>query len=285
MENRVIHIWGGAGSIGSELVRQLAISGNELTVLDIDETRMFDLVEELRLDGLNVRGFVADVRDKEFISNYMQNNSYPDYVINAAARKHVTPMEDTPMEAVSTNIGGVFNLINFCNKYHCKLIQISTDKVVNAACIMGATKKVAELMVRNARYVSVRFGNVMGSRGSVIPIWQKQMEQGKPLTVTDERMERYMMTIEEACSLVIEAAQMEDVEGKVVCLDMGARIKILDLAKEILKRSGMENIRPDGSIGDSLRMIGMRQGEQLVERLMTEDEEESAEKRGKFWIW
>lgn len=271
MENKLVYIFGGAGSIGSELTRQLS-EKNRVRIFDIDETRMFDLVEELRLEGREVKGYVLDVRNIEELKSYVEKNEYPNLVINCAARKHVTPMEQTPMEAVSVNIEGTYNLIGFCSKFGAKLINISTDKVVNADCVMGATKKVAELMVKNAGFTSVRFGNVMGSRGSVIPIWQKQMNEGKPLTITDEHMERYMMTIEQACSLVIEVAQMEDVKGKVVILDMGEPVRILDLAKKILGKE------------DGYRIIGIRPGEKLSERLMSEDEEKRAEKRGKFYI-
>lgn len=267
MENKKIYIYGGAGSIGSELVRQLA-DNNEVTVFDIDETRMFDLVEELKLEGKSVWGYVVDVRNKdELIGN-------PDIIINAAARKHVTPMEATPMEAVSVNIEGTYNLIKFADDCEADLINISTDKVVNADSVMGATKKVAELMVKNARHTSVRFGNVLGSRGSVIPIWQKQMDDGKSLTVTDSKMTRYMMTIEQACSLIIEAIEHPHY-GEILILDMGEPINILELAKSIVEKSGK-----DGEI----RFIGSRPGEKLTEKLMTAEEEKVAEKKGKFYI-
>ena len=267
MENDLIYIFGGAGSIGSELVRQLA-EKNRIVIFDIDETRMFDLVEELRLEGKDVSGYVMDVRDKHAIDEFIFGKAYPSVVINAAARKHVTPMEDTPMEAVSVNIEGTYNLIEICRKYEVKLINISTDKVVNSDNIMGATKKVAEIMVRNAGFTSVRFGNVMGSRGSVLSIWQKQKDAGKPLTVTDERMERYMMTIEEACSLIIKVIPEEG--GHIYILDMGDPVRILDLAKKI--------------VGENIRMIGIRPGEKLTEQLMTEEERSRAKKIGNIWI-
>ena len=269
MGNKTIYIFGGAGSIGAELTRQLSVK-NRVYIFDINETEMFDLVEELKLEGREVGGGVVDIRDVTALQRVFA--LHPNYIINAAARKHVTPMEETPMEAVSVNIEGVVNLLSFAVETDSGFIQISTDKVVNACSVMGATKRVAELIVRNAGYTSVRFGNVMGSRGSVIPIWQKQVDQGKPLTVTDANMQRYMMTIEEACSLVIDVMSMDDVDGKVVCLDMGERVKILDLAKKILGKE------------DGIRMIGMRPGEMLVERLMSEEEESRAEKRGRFWV-
>lgn len=267
MENKTIFITGMAGSIGSELARQL-VPKNRVYGIDIDETRLFDLVEELRLEGYDIRGKVVDVRQKNLAVSLAI-----DIIFHCAARKHVSPMEETPMEAVSVNIEGTYNMLQYVPKWNVKtFVNISTDKVVNAENIMGVTKKVAEIMVRNAQQTSVRFGNVMGSRGSVIPIWQKQMDDGKPLTVTDPQMERYLMTLEEACSLVIAVAQMNDVAGKVVCLDMGPRENILALAKKILGKE------------DGIRIIGRRPGEQFIERLMTEDEEKRAKKLGKFWI-
>lgn len=279
MENKSIFITGAAGSIGSELVRQLAPK-NKLTLIDIDETRLFDLVEEMRLEGYDVTGRVVDVRNYEDIRSLFYAEHGPQVIFHAAARKHVTPMEQTPMEAVSVNIQGTHNMLRLAKQFEVSaFVNISTDKVVNATCVMGATKKVAEIMVRNAGYTSVRFGNVMGSRGSVIPIWQKQIDDGKPLTVTDARMERYMMTIEQACSLVINVAQMEDVAGAVVCLDMGKQVKILDLAKQIL---GKED--PNFEHQKGIRMIGIRPGEQLSEQLMSAEEEKIAKKVDKYFI-
>ena len=274
MQNKIILVTGGAGSIGSELVRQLAF-GNRVVVIDIDETRMFDLVEELKNEGCDIDGYVVDVRDKDALER-ADPQMRPDVIFHCAARKHVSPMEATPLEAVSVNIQGTFNMLKFTLDHNVStFINISTDKVVNSDCIMGATKKVAELMVRNAGYTSVRFGNVMGSRGSVIPIWQKQIDEGKPLTITDEKMERFMMTIPEAVELVIKASQMEKVAGKVVILDMGKPINILSLAQEILNKAGSQ-------VGT--RVIGVRPGEKLYEKLMTEDEEKRAEKIDNFYI-
>ena len=200
---------------------------------------------------------------------------FPTYIFHAAALKHVTPSEWYPMEYVKTNILGTQNVINFAKSFGCVFfVNISTDKVVNAESIMGITKKVAEKMVKNAGYISVRFGNVMGSRGSVLPIWQKQVEQGKPITVTDERMERYMMTIPQACELVIQAATYDNF-GKVLVLDMGKHVNILQLAKEIIQKSGRDI---------EIKTIGMRKGETLSEKLMTEEEEKSAKKEDNYWI-
>ena len=157
MEGKDILVLGGAGSIGSEIVRQLAPKNN-IFVIDIDETRMFDLVEELRLEGFNVKGRVGDIRDEDLLRDRSASWCIPDVIFHCAARKHVSPMEDTPMEAVSVNIIGTENVIRLAKSWaKTKLINISTDKVVNADCVMGATKKVAEIMVKNAGYISVRF--------------------------------------------------------------------------------------------------------------------------------
>jgi len=273
MEDKRIIITGGAGSIGSELVRQLA-DKNVIMVLDINETAMFDLVEELKLEGKQIFGHVVDVRDEDAM-DIVFSNFEPDIVFNAAARKHVTPMENTPMEAVSVNITGVWNLINACKLHYVRtLVNISTDKV-NGKTIMGQTKGVAETMIKNAGYTSVRFGNVMGSRGSVLTIWDKQIKDGKPLTVTDPNMTRYMMTIEEACTLIIKAATTTENQGKIFILDMGEPHNILQLAKDILKKAGKE---------ENIRMIGVRPGEQLTEEVMSEEEKKTALRSDNFWI-
>lgn len=272
MENKIILITGGAGSIGSELARQLAPK-NRVVIWDIDETRMFDLVEELKHEGCNIDGHVVDVRNRQAILDGNPDFT-PNYIFHCAARKHVSPMEQTPLEAVSVNIQGTYNIIQLALDTEALMVNVSTDKVVNANCIMGATKKVAEIMVRNAGQISVRFGNVMGSRGSVIPIWQRQLDTNKALTVTDAKMRRYMMTIPEACSLIIKAAEVGD-PSQVYILDMGEPVNILDLAEQILQKSG-KNL--------GIKMIGMRPGETLDEKLMTEDEERMAVKKDNFWI-
>lgn len=268
-----ILVTGGAGSIGSELVRQLSVN-NLVYILDTNETAFFDLFEELKQQKRDIQGRVGDVCHYQTVAGVFKDFA-PDYVFHAAARKHVTPMEWTPIEAVNVNIMGTHNLLHLVKNTPIKLVYISTDKVVNAESIMGATKKVGELMVRRAGHVVVRFGNVLGSRGSVIPIWQKQLEENRPLTVTDERMERYFMSIEEACGLVIHAAEVGK-PSEVIILDMGERVNVLKAAKEILNRVG----EPDHPI----EMIGARPGESLTEELMTEEEKKRAIKSGRFYI-
>lgn len=267
IENKRILCFGGAGSIGSELVRQLATL-NQIYIFDLDETRMYDLVEEL-----GIKGRVGNIEDYNSVEETFIEFK-PDIIFMTAARKHVTPSEEQPMEAVRTNILGIDNVIRVCKKYGGQLINISTDKVINQESIMGLTKKIAEKMVRNAGYVSVRFGNVLGSRGSVIPIWQRQIESGQPLTVTDARMMRYMMTIPQACQLLIKAAEIGK-PGQILIMDMGEPVNILELAKKILKKADKE---------ENIKIIGIRPGETLEEQLMTPGEKLEAVKRDNFYI-
>ena len=264
-----ITVFGGAGSIGSELVRQL-VKNNEVLIFDIDETRCYDLYEQLAQKEYKISYRIGDVRNQDVVRAEIEHFQ-PDIIFHCAAYKHVSPMDKFPKEAVNTNIIGTLNILAAKHK-NTKFINISTDKVINANCVMGATKKVAEIIVKNAGGISVRFGNVMGSRGSVIPIWQDQINRGEPLTITDPRMERYMMTIPQACELLIEACQ-KGKGGQIWVMDMGEKINILELAKKIV---GNRNIK--------IKTIGIRPGETLDERLMTEEEQKVAVKKGNFWI-
>lgn len=275
IENKKILITGGAGSIGSELVRQLAKT-NKIFILDFNETALFDLITEEKAKGHWVYGRIGNVRDEKTVNDVFSDFK-PDIVFHAAAYKHVTPMEMYPREAVETNILGTLNVIEHAKKYEVKkFVFVSTDKAVQSTSIMGASKRVSEIITRNQGngYIVVRFGNVLGSRGSVIPIWQKQIDKGEKITITDPQMERYMMTIEEACTLVIEAAEVGE-GGEIMILDMGNKIKILDLAKKIIAES-----RKDIGID----VIGIRPGEELTEKLMFDEEEKKAIKNGKFFI-
>lgn len=260
IEGQKILITGCAGSIGSELARQL-VGKNEIYGIDIAETPFFDLVEEL-----GIKGRVGDIADPRVFEDMVQDFGFPNLIFHAAAKKHVTPMELNPEEAVHANIGGTLNVLRFAKKKPIKVIFISTDKAATADTIMGCSKRFCEIMVRNAGHVSVRFGNVLGSQGSVLPLWQRQIDQGRAVTVTDERMERFFMTIEEACNLVITAAERGN-GGEIFILDMGKPIRILDLAKRIIAES-----RKDVPI----EVIGIRPGEQLSEILMTPAEEARA---------
>lgn len=273
MKNKRILVTGGAGSIGSELVRQLA-QKNKIFILDNNETETYCLSEELKQKGYWVKPRVGDIREMETVADLFEDFK-PQVIFHAGAYKHVPPNETYPLEAIKTNIIGTYNVLHQAKRYECleQFVYISTDKVVNAQSVMGATKKVGEIMVKNAGGIVVRFGNVMGSRGSLIPIWQKQFDTGQPMTVTDERMERYFMTIPEACELVIEAAE-KGKGGEIYILDMGKRVNIYDLAKKIIGESGR---------GET-KLTGKRPGETLDEKLMTIEEEARAIKQGKFYI-
>lgn len=272
LKNRRILITGGAGSIGSELVRQLA-PDNKVFILDQNETGTFNLRTEMREKGHWVYSRTGDIRDKDTIRDLFEDFK-PEVIFNAAALKHVTPGEEYPEEYVATNILGTLNLIREAKRWECldKFVHISTDKVVNASCIMGITKLCAEGLTRRAgkQFVAVRFGNVMNSSGSVLEIWQRQHAEGVPLAITDARMERYMMTIPDAVALVIKAAQ-EGENGQVFVLDMGEPKNILELKEELYP--GYPHV-----------IIGARPGESLTEKLMTSDEELQVEKKGSFYV-
>ena len=274
VKNKRILVVGGGGSIGSELVRQLCIK-NKIFILDNNETATFDLAEELTIKGYWVNYRVGDIRNKGTVADVFSDFK-PQMVFHAAAYKHVTPMEVYPEEAVETNIIGTLNVLKESKRWECleKFVFISTDKAIHSSSVMGATKKVGEIMVKNGGGIVVRFGNVLGSRGSVIPLWQAQIDRGEPLTVTDRNMERYFMTIPEAVELVIEAAE-QGKGGEIFIMDMGKPIKIIDLAKRIIKETQHSK---------GIKMIGIRPGETLTEKLMTSEEEKVAIKKGKFWI-
>lgn len=266
-------VTGGAGSIGSELVRQLS-KNYKVYIVDTNETGVHDLMEEFRDTDQWVYGRVGDVRDYNTVEDVFADFR-PDVVYHAAAYKHVGPMELTPKEAIDTNIIGTYNVLHNAKKHSVKkFVFISTDKAVQSTSVMGATKRVGEIMVRNQGYTVVRFGNVLGSRGSLIPIWERQLNAGKPITITDPDMVRYFMTIQEAVTLVIKAGEGDN-GGKILVMDMGKPVKILDLAKELVK-----SLKRDVPI----EIIGIRPGEFLSEKLMTEEEEKTAIKDGNFWI-
>lgn len=264
IQGKKILCTGGAGSIGSELARQLS-KDNQVFILDINETDAFDLADELKCWMR-----VGDIRDPETLQEVYNEFGKPDIVFNCAALKHVLPNELDPIEAVRTNILGTWNVIKFAQKYGIKLINISTDKVVNGESIMGLTKKIAERMVKRAGFVSVRFGNVLGSRGSVVPIWEKQIKQGKPITITNPDMTRYMMTIPQACELLIKASEIGE-PGQVLIMDMGEPVRIGDFAEQFAP-------------GHPVEIIGAKEGEAMHEQLMTKEEQERAKKVEKFYI-
>ncbi len=270
MRKKRVLITGAAGSIGSELCRQLHKT-HIIYGLDQNESELFLLQQEL---GIAIR--VGDIRDNDTVRNVFDDFK-PEIVYHAAAYKHVSPMEVTPLEAIKTNILGLHNVLEYSKIYETpKFVFISTDKSINSNSIMGATKRVGEIMVKNSGrgYVVVRFGNVLGSRGSLIPIWQKQISQGKGITVTDERMTRYMMTIEEAVALVIKAGEI-GTGGEIILFEMGKPIQILEMAKQLVNQLGRDI---------PIKVTGIRPGETLDEKLMTTEEQALAVRKGKFWI-
>lgn len=274
IKNKRILVPGGAGSIGSELVRQL-VANNEVYILDIAETPFFDLYEELKQKGLKIKGRMGDIRNEKTLTEVFEAFQ-PQVIFACAALKHVTPNEWDAEEAILTNSLATLQLTKLAHKHKVeKFVYISTDKAANADSIMGITKRLGEKIVKNAGYISVRFGNVLGSNGSLIPIWQRQLDKNQPITVTDERMTRFFMSIPEACELLIKAAEMGE-PGDLMIMEMGEPVNVLNLAKEVLKKAG----RPESDI----KIIGMRSGETLTEKLMTEAEEARAVKKDNFFI-
>lgn len=273
MKNKRILIVGGAGSIGSELVRQLSIE-NKVFILDTNENRGFDLSEELKQNGRWVEFRLGDIRDKDTIGDLFSDFK-PEIVINAAAYKHVSPSQIFPREYVMTNIIGNLNLIEEAKRWECleKFVYISTDKAVSERKnVMGATKMCSETIVTSLgeKFIAVRFGNVLASQGSVLDIWKRQHKNNEALSITDTKMERYMMTISDACELVITATEIGK-GGEVFILDMGDPIKIMDLKEQLYGNY-------------PYKVIGIRPGECMSERLMTEDENKRAVKVDKFYI-
>ncbi len=274
MKNQVILVTGAAGSIGSGMVRQIAkFQPSKLILLDQAESPMYDLQNVLRdeFPQLNIEVVIGDIRSLERMENLFKTFS-PYFVFHAAAYKHVPLMEVNPSEAVLTNVLGTKNLVDLSLKYKVfKFVMISTDKAVNPTNVMGASKRIAEIYAQNAsggdtKFITTRFGNVLGSNGSVIPLFQRQLDQGGPLTVTDERITRYFMTIPEACQLVLEAGSMGE-GGEIFVFDMGESVKIIDLAKKMIQLSGL-------TLGKDIeiKITGLRPGEKLYEELLAKEE-------------
>lgn len=269
LRNKIILVTGAAGSIGSEISRQVAeFNPLKLILLDQDETGIFNIQREIP----NAVSVIADIQDENKIKSVFKKFN-PNIIFHAAAYKHVPLMEAEPEEAVKNNIFGTKVITQTALDSGAeKFIFISTDKAVNPSSVMGATKRIGEMICQtlnkkgNTRFVSVRFGNVLESRGSVIPIFKEQIKRGGPVKVTHQEMERYFMTIPEAVSLVMQAGQMGK-GGEVFVLDMGNPVKIIDLAKEVIHLSGFE---PDKDI--PVVITGMRPGEKLSEELLTAEE-------------
>ncbi len=287
ISGKSILVTGGGGSIGSELCRQIAArSPKRLIILDIYENNAYDIQQELRRtyrDKLELCVVIASVRDKERIYELF-DELRPDIVFHAAAHKHVPLMEDCPAEAIKNNIFGTYHVVRAAEKYGVKkFVMISTDKAVNPTNVMGATKRFCEMILQSrmdspTEYCAVRFGNVLGSNGSVVPLFKQQIKEGGPVTITDKRIIRYFMTIPEAAQLVLEAGAMAK-QSQIFVLDMGEPVKILDLAEKLIRLSGYE---PYQDI--EIKEIGLRPGEKLYEELLMNSETLSKTENKKIFV-
>lgn len=273
VEGRTVLVTGAGGSIGGELCRQLLPLGpQELLLLGRGENSIFEIMGELsaRMPAAKLTPLICDVRDTERLA-VLARRHHPDLILHAAAHKHVPLMEAHPEEAVIVNAGGTANLIDFARRVAAeRFVLISTDKAAAPASVMGASKKLAELLVRQAqaengrtRFMTVRFGNVLGSRGSVVPFFMRRIAAGRPLPVTHPEMTRYFMTVKEAALLVIEAMVMGEA-GATYILDMGEPVPILELARNLLVLSGYD---PEFG-GPGIEITGIRPGEKLHETLL-----------------
>lgn len=275
VSGKVIMVTGGGGSIGSELCRQIAEHRpKQLIIFDIYENNAYDIQQELvrKHPELDLVVLIGSVRDENRIDSIFEQY-HPEIIYHAAAHKHVPLMEDSPNEAIKNNVLGTYNMVRMADKWNVKrFVQISTDKAVNPTNIMGASKRICEMIIQtynkesNTEYVAVRFGNVLGSNGSVIPLFKKQIAEGGPVTVTHPEIIRYFMTIPEAVSLVLQAGAYAK-GGEIFVLDMGDPIKILDLAKNMIRLSGY---KVDQDI--KIEFTGLRPGEKLFEELLMDEE-------------
>ncbi len=285
--DKTILVTGAGGSIGSELCRQISFfNPGKLLVLDHAENNVYDIEMELNKSypHIPIIPIVADVRDAPTI-NHIFSTHKPTVVFHAAAHKHVPLMEQNREEAIRNNIFGTKNVAEAADRHHAKSFTlVSTDKAVNPASVMGATKRMAEIVIQmlsrhsSTRFCAVRFGNVLGSSGSVVPLFQKQISQGGPVTVTHPEMTRYFMTTREAVQLVIEAGSMGK-KGEIFVLDMGEPVKILDLATDIIKLSGLE---PHKDM--KITYTGIRPGEKLYEEVLTSEEGTQSTKHERIYI-
>ena len=275
LKDKKIIVTGGGGSIGSELCRQIAkCKPKELIIFDIYENNAYEIEQELKrtYPYLNLKTIIGSVRDYDRLENVFKKYK-PEYVFHAAAHKHVPLMENSPNEAIKNNCLGTLNTVKIADKYKVKkFVLISTDKAVRPTNIMGATKRICEMIIQaydkksKTDYVAVRFGNVLGSNGSVIPLFLKQIENGGPVTVTHKNITRYFMTIPEAVSLILQAFCYAE-GGEIFVLDMGEPVKIYDLAKKLIRYKGYEP-----NIDIPIKITGLRPGEKLYEELLMEEE-------------
>ena len=276
LKGKVVLVTGGGGSIGSELCRQIAQANPKtLIIFDIYENNAYDIQQELLRDcpELDLRTVIGSVRDYDRLEKVFKEFK-PDLVYHAAAHKHVPLMEVSPNEAIKNNSFGTLNTVKLADKYKVKkFVLISTDKAVRPTNVMGASKRICEMIIqtydklsKNTDYIAVRFGNVLGSNGSVIPLFLKQIEKGGPVTVTHEKMERFFMTIPEAVSLVLQAGCYAK-GGEIFVLDMGKPVRIYDLAEKLIRYKGFEP-----NIDIPIKITGLRPGEKLFEERLMEEE-------------
>lgn len=272
-KDKVVLITGGGGSIGSELCRQLArMNPRQIIILDIYENGAYDVQQELKLlyhGKIDLQIEICSITNRKALEKVFEKYS-PQIVINAAAHKHVPLMEHNCVEAIYNNVFGTKTLVDVCEEYGAeRFMMVSTDKAVNPTNVMGATKRMCEMIVQSAatygrvKYSATRFGNVLGSAGSVIPLFKRQIASGGPVTITDKRIVRYFMTIPEASQLVLQSGAMAD-NGELFVLDMGKPVKIYDLAKNMIRLSGVPGIE--------IVEIGLRPGEKLYEELLVKTE-------------
>ena len=279
LKDRVVMVTGGGGSIGSELCRQIArFEPKRLVIFDIYENNAYELANELSAKygrALSLTVLIGSVRDLNRLKQVFEEIR-PEVVFHAAAHKHVPLMEFSPAEAVKNNVFGTYNVARCCDKYGVKrMVTLSTDKAVNPTNVMGATKRVTEMILQwmagrsRTKYMAVRFGNVLGSNGSVIPLFMQQIARGGPVTVTHPEITRYFMTIPEASQLVLQAASIGE-SGNIFVLDMGTPVKIVDLARNLIRLNGL---KPDEDV--KISFCGLRPGEKLYEELMLTEEAET----------
>lgn len=275
IKDKVVLVTGGGGSIGSELCRQIMqYNPEKLVIVDIYENNLYDIEQELKANypAEKIEAIVASVREKERLNEIFEEFR-PYLVFHAAAHKHVPLMETSPLEAIKNNVFGTYNVVNCADEYNVKrFVLISTDKAVNPTNVMGATKRLCEMIIQaknkvsKTEFVAVRFGNVLGSNGSVIPLFKKQIAKGGPVTVTHKDITRFFMTIPEAVSLVLQAMSGAQ-GGEIFVLDMGEPVKIYDMAVNLIKLSGYE---PNVDI--QIKITGLRPGEKLYEELLMAEE-------------
>ena len=287
IEGKVILVTGGGGSIGSEICRQVALHNpKQLIIVDNYENNAYAIQLELKkkYPDLNLVTLIATVRERGRVEEIFKQY-HPDIVYHAAAHKHVPLMEDSPNEAVKNNVLGTYNVAAAADKYHAgKMVLISTDKAVRPTNVMGASKRICELIVEmfsqksQTEYAAVRFGNVLGSNGSVIPVFQKQIEAGGPVTVTHPEIIRYFMTIQEAVNLVLQCGAYAS-GGEIFILDMGEPVKILDMARKMIRLSGYV---PDQDI--KIVFTGLRPGEKLYEELLIDEKNLVGTKNDRIFI-